>query len=149
MNKLIDMLDDKCQIFDSIIEKISAGTFTKKVVISLDSSKKSESGAKKMETSEEYEKVFAPSSKSSKFEIISEEIDEDEVIEIIEKEESTSKMQSVVYEEEKSQKLKLAIQPLDLTFKSATPFKATCHTWFIVKDKGVDIDWRKPLLQRS
>jgi len=35
------MIDDKCVIVDSIIEKISAGTFTKKVVISLDSFKNS------------------------------------------------------------------------------------------------------------
>lgn len=46
-----------------------------------------------MQTSEDYEKLFPPSSKtSSKFEIISEELDEDEVIEVIEKEEFTSKM---------------------------------------------------------
>jgi vacuole morphology and inheritance protein 14 len=33
-------------------------------------------------------------------------------------------------------------------FGSAT-YKATCHSWFIVKDKGVPINWRKPLLQKS
>lgn len=44
MTKLIDMMDDKCEIVDSIIEKISAGTYTKKVVISLDSFKNSSEG---------------------------------------------------------------------------------------------------------
>ena len=28
-------------------------------------------------------------------------------------------------------------------------YKATCHTWFIVKDKNVNINWRKPLIQSS
>ena len=57
-----------------------------------------------MQTSEDYEKLFPSSSKtSSKFEIVSEEIDEDEVIEIIEKEERSSKMEiTLVDEEEKS-----------------------------------------------
>ena len=26
---------------------------------------------------------------------------------------------------------------------------AVCHSWFIVKDKSVPINWRKPLLQKS
>ena len=30
-----------------------------------------------------------------------------------------------------------------------TPLKAICHTWFIVKDKNVSINWRKPLIQKS
>ena len=28
-------------------------------------------------------------------------------------------------------------------------FKAICHTWFIVKDKDVSINWSKPLIQKS
>ena len=27
--------------------------------------------------------------------------------------------------------------------------KAICHTWFIVKDKNIGINWRKPLIQKS
>ncbi len=32
--------------------------------------------------------------------------------------------------------------------KSKT-FDSICHSWFIAKDKGVDINWKKPLLQKS
>lgn len=28
-------------------------------------------------------------------------------------------------------------------------YEAICHNWFIVKDKGVEIDWKKPLIQKS
>ena len=31
----------------------------------------------------------------------------------------------------------------------AETFNSICHTWYIVKDKGVPINWRKPLLQKS
>jgi len=48
----------------------------------------------------------------------------------------------LIDEEEKSSKLNLPIRALDLEFKSARPYTAICHTWFIVKDKGVDIDWK-------
>ena len=38
---------------------------------------------------------------------------------------------------------------MDPTFAQAKTYNATCHTWFIVKDKGVPINWKKPLLQKS
>ena len=34
-------------------------------------------------------------------------------------------------------------------FKNESNFKAICHSWFIVKDINISINWAKPLIQKS
>jgi hypothetical protein len=36
-----------------------------------------------------------------------------------------------------------------MNLKVAKEYDSVCHTWFIVKDKGVEINWKKTLLQKS
>lgn len=43
----------------------------------------------------------------------------------------------------------MQIFKLDLNLSKSTVFKSICHTWFIVKDKGMEINWHKPLVQKS
>lgn len=54
-------------------------------------------------------------------------------------------------EEEKDGKkpLTLKIKKIDMAMLNVQTFDSICHTWFIVKDKGMDINWKKPLLQKS
>lgn len=55
-----------------------------------------------------------------------------------------------VNEESKTDhKISLFITNIDPTFSQARVYNSTCHTWFIVKDKGMSINWNKPLLQKS
>lgn len=43
-------------------------------------------------------------------------------------------------------KVEFKIHKLDPSLKHFFQFKAICHTWFIVKDQGVEINWKQPLL---
>jgi hypothetical protein len=45
--------------------------------------------------------------------------------------------------------LNLALVPFEESKKHKKSFKAICHSWFIVKDKGMEINWKKPLVQKS
>jgi hypothetical protein len=38
---------------------------------------------------------------------------------------------------------------IEQTKKRVNKLKSICHTWFIVKDKGMEINWKKPLIQKS
>lgn len=51
-------------------------------------------------------------------------------------------------EEEKYEKkrVNLEVKPVDMNLAKTKLFDSICHTWFIVKDKGVPINWKKPLL---
>ena len=69
--------------------------------------------------------------------------------------EEENKNEEVKHQENKP---KIERKELDLEFSFSkcdwnklvyTKFKAVCHTWFIVKDKNVGINWRKPLIQKS
>lgn len=88
--------------------------------------------------------------KSTQFEVIEEDFNEDEALEDIKKIEQEANPQGegpVEEEEEKEKKIvNLKIKKLDPKLAGAKTFKSICHTWFIVKDKGVAIDWKKPLL---
>ena len=42
----------------------------------------------------------------------------------------------------------LEIAPMDMKLKKSTVYNSICHSWFIVKDKGVAINWKKPLIQK-
>ena len=58
-----------------------------------------------------------------------------------------------------NQKKKDAVDELKLVLQTEPPnwealqdaqtYDAVCHSFFIVKDKGVSINWKKPLLQNS
>lgn len=43
----------------------------------------------------------------------------------------------------------MTIKELDRELKRSKTYNSICHTWFIVKDKGMEINWKKPLLQKS
>lgn len=45
--------------------------------------------------------------------------------------------------------LEFSLSNCDWNKTEYTEFKAVCHTWFIVKDKNMSINWRKPLIQKS
>ena len=53
-------------------------------------------------------------------------------------------------EEEKEEKqivtLEIDKKYTTINDKNSDVYKSICHTWFIVKDKGVQINWEKPLL---
>ena len=90
MNKLISLSSEgKFSIIDSVIEKVSAGQFSKKVDQSKSAAQSMKSSSSSMQTSEEFEKVFAShkDGSTSKFEVITEEVDEDEALEVLIKEE--------------------------------------------------------------
>jgi len=42
----------------------------------------------------------------------------------------------------------LEIKPIDMTLSNSATYDSICHSWFIVKDKGVPINWKKPLIQK-
>ena len=177
MNKLISLSSEgKYSIIDSVIEKASKGELTKKVDASKEraaalaklkaassSNPSVSSSSSKLQATKEFEdmmkemkknEVIAVSTTSQPFDII-EELDEEQALEIIEKEErkTDSEIQIIsseaAEEEAADKKLKLKIEEPDHTFAKSKVYNSTCHTWFIVKDKGVDINWRKPLLQKS
>ena len=54
-----------------------------------------------------------------------------------------------VVDKYEKQLLSLTIKNLDLNFNDVKIHDSICHTWYIVKDKGVEINWKKPLLQKS
>ena len=88
MNKLISLSSEgKFSIIDSVVEKVSAGQFSKKGEES-----KSKEAQSSVKTSEEFEKVDISrvAGSTSQFEIITEEVDEDEALEVIDKEEITT-----------------------------------------------------------
>ena len=88
MNKLISLSSEgKFSIIDSVVEKVSAGQFSKKGEES-----KSKEAQSSVKTSEEFEKVDISrvAGSTSHFEIITEEVDEDEALEVIDKEEITT-----------------------------------------------------------
>ena len=156
MNKLISLSSEgKFSIILSVVEKVSAGQFSKKGEES-----KSKEAQSSVKTSEEFEKVDISrvAGSTSHFEIITEEVDEDEALEVIDKEEiTTSNLDEIrarkLLEDQQNhtekQILNLEIKSLDHSLAQAKSYNATCHTWFIVKDKGIPINWQKPLLQRS
>ena len=162
MNKLISLSSEgKFSIIDSVVDKVSKGQLSKKKDASKgEEEEKGSSSGKPLQTTKEFEDLMAQmkieslkDSSNSKFEVI-EEVDEDAAmaeIDIIEKADSTNLDAVVVEEEEKeSHRLKLEIvAEIDMSLKKARTVNATCHTWFIVKDKGVPINWKKPLLQKS
>jgi hypothetical protein len=78
--------------------------------------------------------------------VISEEVNEDE--EIMEEIKQLDKNNDEVEEEPelKQHCVEMNIFPLDVKLKKSSKFQAICHTYFIVKDKGMEINWRKPLL---
>lgn len=55
-------------------------------------------------------------------------------------------LESEKIEESKNTHHVRKLKKIDHSFSEAKEFNATCHTWFIVKDKGVGINWAKPLL---
>ena len=88
MNKLISLSSEgKFSIILSVVEKVSAGQFSKKGEES-----KSKEAQSSVKTSEEFEKVDISrvAGSTSHFEIITEEVDEDEALEVIDKEEITT-----------------------------------------------------------
>ena len=80
--------------------------------------------------------------------------EESDIIEEIKKEEDREEAetgpQRGVEEEEKDGKrlVHLEIKPIDLTLSNSATYDSICHSWFIVKDKGVAINWKKPLIQK-
>ena len=72
---------------------------------------------------------------------------------------SNSVDQNKMEEEKQIENLvKVVPKVLDLEFDTTecnwnktkfSKFNAVCHTWFIVKDKNIGINWRKPLIQKS
>lgn len=79
-------------------------------------------------------------------------MNEEEALEEIKIEEEKERALNggVVEEEEKEEKqiVTLEVKKLqkDLNPGNSQGFESICHTWFIVKDKGVPINWSKPLL---
>ena len=43
----------------------------------------------------------------------------------------------------------LKLTPLDLEENKFNQYEAICHTWFIAKDVGMEINWKNPLVQKS
>ena len=80
--------------------------------------------------------------------------EESDLIEEIKKEEDREEADKGPHrgfeEEEKDGKriVHLEIKPIDLTLSSSATYDSICHSWFIVKDKGVAINWKKPLIQK-
>ena len=64
----------------------------------------------------------------------------------VEEEKKEEKNQMV---QKKALNLKFSLVPCNWLKTDYTEFKAICRTWFIVKDKDVSINWRKPLIQDS
>ena len=95
--------------------------------------------------------------KKTTFEIISDESQLSEVDCLKELEEAEAKMRDLSLQPKKAEEhklLKLEIREdieAEKFFSKPDEFgaktnNANCHSWFIVKDKGVPINWRKPLL---
>ena len=148
MNKLISLSSEgKFSIIDSVVEKVSTGSFGKK------QAPESLKAPVESKTST-FELVSKPKTdETSKFEVIEEEINEDEALEEIkevEKEHGVPEEVVLADEtEDKKIKVELKIKKIDMSLKVAQTFTATCHCWFIVKDQGEEINWRRPLVQKS
>ncbi len=79
-------------------------------------------------------------------------IDEEELEKEIvkgEEEEKAGEGKDQVVEKYQKQLINLEIKELDLKLAKSKTYDSLCHTWFIAKDIGVDINWKKPLLQKS
>ena len=60
------------------------------------------------------------------------------------------KDQEVVNQEEDNKfKLTLKIRSFEDSCKKTYTFQAICHTYFIVKEEGQEVNWRKPLVQKK
>lgn len=70
-------------------------------------------------------------------------------MEEIKKAEEAEGIKEEVVDKYEKQLISLTIKKLDMALGQAKIYDSICHTWFIVKDKGVEINWRKPLLQKS
>jgi hypothetical protein len=137
MNKLISLSSEgKFSIIDSVVEKVSKKTEERK-------------------KSESYEILSSAKKGSStqQFDVIEEEDEEalieEEGLQEIKKAEEAEGIKEEVVEKYEKQLVSLAIKGLDMKLGQSQIFDSICHTWFIVKDKGMEINWRKPLLQKS
>ena len=153
MNKLISLSSEgKFSIVDSVIEKVEKGTLGKK-----------SNDTKSVEIISEESKTFQVFSSlnenTSKFEVIKEAEEEEdaqekEILEEIKAQERAANpgaedVDMVDVEEADKYAVVLQKKPLDTKMTKWATYNSTCHTWFIVKDKGVAINWKKPLLQKS
>ena len=131
MNKLISLSSEgKFSIIDSVVEKVSA--------------------SKTLKNPESYEVIPTkePTQKTSEFEVIEEDLNEEEVLEEIKEVEIADEVKPEDAEKDKYT-VSLKIKPMNPCMDKAVTMNAICHSWFIVKDKGVAINWRKPLLQKT
>ena len=78
-----------------------------------------------------------------------EEINENEFLEEIKAACPEENEEKDGVEEVDAKELKLELKPLDRSHVDGEIFEATCHTWFIVKDSEMEINWRKPLVQKG
>ena len=93
---------------------------------------------------------------ATNFEIIDEEEEEFDEVEVLEEIKAAEKlanpgMEKAAAEIEDPSKyaLTLQIKPLNEKLTDAVTYNSICHTWYIVKDVGVPINWKRPLLQKS
>jgi hypothetical protein len=101
--------------------------------------------------------VVGDKSSASQIQVISEDPNEDvdfkeeDYLEEIKQIEQKQGVKGELEEEKEDQKyaVKRDIKALDMNISNCTKHKAICHTWFIVKDKGMEINWEKPLVQKS
>lgn len=138
--------EGKFSLIDSVVEKVSKIAEEKKNL--------------SVEKSSSYEIISSTDKKGStsqKFEIIEEE-DEEEIIDEQDIEKVIAEVEEKKEEEVKRHKpaakyqkqlVTLKIEPLDLKMKDSKIYDSICYTWFIAKDQGVEINWKKPLLQKS
>lgn len=74
---------------------------------------------------------------------------EEQGLEEIKKAEEAEGVKEEVVDKYEKQIVTMAIEELDSNLQKSKTFDSVCHTWFIVKDKGMEINWKKPLLQKS
>jgi hypothetical protein len=41
------------------------------------------------------------------------------------------------------------IREIDVDMRYSKTYDSVCHSWFIVKELGMEINWKTPLVQRS
>ncbi len=50
---------------------------------------------------------------------------------------------------EESKMITFDIREMDVNMRYSKTYDSVCHSWFIVKELGMEINWKTPLVQRS